>query len=136
MISVYRPRRCADDNQEALYCLILGSPQREKPICVMGRHPVAQKPCGCRDDSLSTVNLLQVHRLQPVAKGVLANFRPELTENPNPLRLACCRRVGRILLNCLRHPPPPSIEQMQSRLPSRQYLIADAHIVALLYYSK
>jgi hypothetical protein len=40
------------------------------------------------------------------------------------------------LLNCLRHPPPPSIEQMQSRLPSRQYLIADARFVALLYYSK
>src|ERR1700730_15612502 len=108
MISVYRPRRCADDNQEALDCLILGSPQREKPICVMGRHPVAQKPCGGRDDSLSTVDLLQLHRLQPLAEGVLATFRPQLTENPNPLRLACCRRVGcTFLLNCLRHPSTP-----------------------------
>src|SRR5260370_30749293 len=82
---------------------------------IMGRQPVGQKTRGCRNDGLSVADTLQVHRLQPVAEGVLANFRPELTENPNPLRLACCRRVGRIFLNCLRHPSTPSIEQTQFR---------------------
>ena len=109
MVSVYGPRTDPDDDQEALYLLVLGPPQREKPIRIMGRHPVPQKTRGRSDNSLSAVDVLQVHRLHPVAEGILANFRPELTENANPLRLARCHRVGRIFFNCLRHPSTPHL---------------------------
>src|ERR1700747_2029243 len=102
MIAVYRPRRHADDDRQALYLLVLRPPQREKPIRIMGRYPVAQKTRGSSDDGLSAIDGLQVHRLQPIAECVLANLCPELTENAKPLRLARGHCVGRIFLNCLR----------------------------------
>ena len=135
MIAVRRPRRHADNDREAPYLLVLRPPQREKPIRIMGRHPVAQKTRGRRDDRLSAVDVLQVDRLQPVAEGVLANFRPELTENLNPLRLARCHRIGRIFFNCLRHPLPPTIEQTQFRPTTGNTTYCRGTIVAVPCYS-
>ena len=71
-----------DDQRQAFDRRVLDPPQRQQPVGVMRRHPVAQKPGRRRDDDLAAVDPLDPQRPQPGAVGGLADLVLQKPQNP------------------------------------------------------
>src|SRR5271169_1594576 len=111
------------DNRETGYPLVLRPPQRQEPVGVMRRDPVAQKAGRCRDDRLPVIDPLNAHRSQPATVGGFANLVLEVAQNPDPFALArTCRGIGVPYSNRFRHhriPPKSRTAALLGSVPVR-----------------
>ena len=97
-------RRRHHDDRNPFHLPVLRAPQRQNPVGIMRRDPVAKKAGGRADDCLPAIDALHADRGEPAAVGGLADLLFQLAEDPVPLGLqGHCRAFGAICLNRFRH---------------------------------
>ena len=99
-----------EDDREALDLGIFRPPQRQQPVRVMRRHPIAQEARRRDDYRLPVTAPVNAERAQPAAQGGLPDLVPEAAQNPSPFGLARRRRAIDVnFSNCFRHHRIPQI---------------------------
>ena len=125
-----RWRPADDDYRNPLNLPVLRPPQRQDPVGVMRRDPIAKKPRRRGDYRLAAIDPLDADRSEPAAIGGFADLFLELAEDPVPFVLRRRHRAfGAIYLTRSRHhriPPiktaaPPDPSPVNSTSLKRKY---------------
>src|SRR5207248_6376731 len=99
------------------HSLVLGAPQSEQAVGIMGCHPVAQKPCRDRDDAFAAIDAVQPHRSQPRAISGLPDLVLKPSYDPRPFAgLGENGVLNLIAPSCFRHPRSPLSTCMLCRI--------------------